>query len=74
MINNHQTELVKKLEEEGYLIDGTYDMEAAWEKVQNFIPNDKKIECNITIEIDNLLQKWGIKKLHNQWSLDFNCP
>ena len=66
MINNHQTELVKKLEEEGYLIDGTYDMEAAWEKVQNFIPNDKKIECNITIEIDNLLQKWGIKKLHNQ--------
>ena len=26
MVNDHQTELVKKLSEEGYLLDGTYNM------------------------------------------------
>lgn len=38
MANDHQTELVKKLANEGYILDGTYDMKAAWEKVSTFEP------------------------------------
>lgn len=60
MLNDHQTELVKKLSEEGYLVDGTYDMAAAWEKVQGFIPNEKNIECGIVPEIEKMLQVWGV--------------
>ena len=61
MLNDHQTELVKKLSEEGYLVDGTYDMASAWEKVQDFVPNEKKIECGIASEIEKLLLAWGVE-------------
>lgn len=60
MLNDHQTELVKKLAEEGYLVDGTYDMCDAWLKIQNFEPNQTPIECTIGKEIERLLDDWGI--------------
>lgn len=62
MVNDHQTELVKKLSEEGYLVDGTYDMASAWEKIQDFVPNDSPIECGIVNVIDKMLQGWEIKE------------
>ena len=63
MVNDHQTELVKKLSELGYLVDGTYDMEAAWEKVQSFSPNEERIDCGIIPEIEKILQTWDVDQI-----------
>jgi UDP-N-acetylglucosamine transferase subunit ALG13 len=38
MVDDHQTELVRKLSTEGYIIDGTYSLIEAWKKLENFIP------------------------------------
>lgn len=38
MIDDHQTELVRKLTEEGYILDGTYSLEDAWKKIPSFNP------------------------------------
>ena len=38
MADNHQTELVKKLTLDGYILDGTYSLSDAWLKAQNFVP------------------------------------
>ena len=35
MADNHQTELVKKLSDGGYIIDGTYSLVDAWPKLEN---------------------------------------
>lgn len=61
MIDNHQTELVKKLSEEGYILDGTYSLKDAWNKLPSFSP--RKYDFSNTIEetianwIDNDLIK-----------------
>ena len=46
MADDHQTELVKKLTLEGYILDGTYSLKNAWKKVATFEPrrNDFKNE------------------------------
>lgn len=38
MIDNHQTELAKKLSEEGYIIDGSISLKEAWKDLQKFTP------------------------------------
>lgn len=38
MVNNHQTEIVQKLCGEGYILDGTYSLEEAWNKLAFFTP------------------------------------
>lgn len=60
MLNDHQTELVRKLAEEGYLVDGTYDMCGAWSKIQTLESSQKPLECTIDKEIEKLLESWGI--------------
>lgn len=60
MLNDHQTELVKKLSEEGYLLDGTYDMRTAWQQIDTFVPSNKPIQCTIQNEIKKKLNDWGI--------------
>lgn len=47
MIDDHQTELVKKLTEEGYILDGTYSLKEAWEKIPGFTP--RKYDFSNTI-------------------------
>lgn len=60
MIDDHQTELCRKLSEEGYLIDGTYDMIEAWRKVQDFVPRRNDFICTLpqqlTKQIDMILK------------------
>lgn len=62
MVNDHQTELVKKLAKEGYILDGTYDMKAAWEKLPTFTPRKNDFHCEIGNRIEQLLNDWGIQK------------
>jgi UDP-N-acetylglucosamine transferase subunit ALG13 len=38
MVDDHQTELVKKLTSEGYIIDGTASLREAWNQLDSFTP------------------------------------
>lgn len=62
MINDHQTELVRKLSEGGYLLDGTYSIKEAWKKVTSFIPRKNDFHCEIAERIEQLLADWRISK------------
>lgn len=58
MADNHQTELVKKLSEGGYIIDGTYSLMEAWPKLDGFIPRGNDFQCNIVPVLDKWIQEW----------------
>ena len=58
MADNHQTELVKKLSEGGYIIDGTYSLIDAWPKLETFVPRHNDFECNIVPTLDNWISGW----------------
>lgn len=65
MINDHQTEIVKKLSSEGYIIDGTYSLIEAWEKLDDFVPRKNDFTCSIPRQIENILTDWGINTISN---------
>jgi UDP-N-acetylglucosamine transferase subunit ALG13 len=60
MIDNNQTELAKKLAEEGYIIDGTYSLVEAWKMLDTFSPRPcdftNMIVPNLKKYIDTLLR------------------
>lgn len=58
MADNHQTELIKKLSEGGYLIDGTYSLVEAWPKLQVFVPRGNDFECEIIEALDKYIGEW----------------
>lgn len=62
MVNDHQAELVKKLTEGGYLLDGTNDMKDAWRKLKDFTPRANDFTCGIPQRIEEMLDGWGIPK------------
>lgn len=61
MANDHQTELVKKLTEGGYILDGTYSISDAWKKLETFVPRKNDFVCTIADDIVGVLERWGIK-------------
>ena len=65
MINNHQTEIVKKLASEGYIIDGTYSLIEAWNKLDEFIPRKSDFTCSLPQQIENILTDWGLTTISN---------
>lgn len=58
MADNHQTELIKKLSEGGYLIDGTYSLVKAWHKLEGFIPRENDFKCEIVPTLDKWISNW----------------
>ena len=58
MLNDHQTELVRKLSEEGYILDGTYSIVNAWNELDSFIPRKCDFECTLPQEIGALIDNW----------------
>lgn len=58
MLNDHQTELVRKLTEGGYILDGTYSIIDAWKKLDGFTPRPNDFECSIPQEIMKLIDVW----------------
>ena len=58
MADNHQTELVKKLSEGGYIIDGTYSLIKAWSKLEGFTPRANDFKCEIVPVLDKLIANW----------------
>ena len=58
MADNHQTELVKKLSEGGYIIDGTYSLIKAWPQLEGFTPRTNDFKCEIVPVLDKLIANW----------------
>ena len=58
MVDDHQTELVKKLSEGGYIIDGTYSLIDAWAKIEGFEPRENDFNCEIIPRLKQLIDGW----------------
>ena len=58
MVNDHQTEIVKKLSEGGYILDGTNSIIDAWRQLDTFTPRPCDFECTLPQEIGKLIDKW----------------
>lgn len=58
MADNHQTELVKKLADGGYIIDGTYSLIDAWSKLEGFVPRENDFKCEIVPMLDKWIEEW----------------
>jgi UDP-N-acetylglucosamine transferase subunit ALG13 len=58
MTNDHQTELVKKLTEDGYILDGTYSIVDAWKKLDGFTPRECDFKCSLPQEIGKIIDNW----------------
>lgn len=56
MVDDHQTELTRKLSEEGYLIDGTYSLIDAWAKLDGFKPRINDFQCTIENELRDYIK------------------
>lgn len=61
MVNDHQTELVRKLTEEGYILDGTSSLIDAWDRLDSFVPRPNDFVCSIPQRIDEILMEWGVE-------------
>lgn len=58
MVNDHQTEIVKKLSDEGYILDGTHSVIDAWKKLEWFTPRTCDFECTLPMEIGTVIDGW----------------
>lgn len=58
MVDDHQTEIVKKLSEDGYILDGTYSLVDAWKKLDGFTPRPCDFSSTLVEEIGKQLDKW----------------
>lgn len=58
MVDDHQTEIVKKLSSDGHIVDGTYSIIKAWKQLEEFTPSPCKLENNLVKEIDKTIKEW----------------
>lgn len=58
MTNDHQTELVRKLSEDGYILDGTHSLIDAWKKLDGFNPRPCDFTNTLVEEIGKQLDNW----------------
>lgn len=56
MLNDHQLEIVKKLTEGGYIIDGTESLVNAWQKLQSFTPRTYDFENHVVERLDEYIK------------------
>ena len=57
MADNHQTELIKKLSEGGYIIDGTYSLVDAWPRLEGFVPRGNDFKNGIVAALDKYISE-----------------
>lgn len=58
MVNDHQLDIIRKLSEGGYILDGTNSIVEAWKKLDSFIPRPCDFECSLPEEIGKQIDKW----------------
>ena len=56
MMNDHQLEIVKKLTEGGYILDGTESLVEAWKKLDSFTPRPYDFESHVVEELDKFIE------------------
>lgn len=54
MIDDHQTELTRKLAEDGYILDGTNSIISAWKKLDSFTPRKNDFVCTIPEVLESI--------------------
>lgn len=62
MVNDHQVELVRKLTQEGYILDGTHSLIDAWDKLATFVPRKNDFVCTLPHRIEQILKEWGLNE------------
>lgn len=62
MVNDHQLEIVKKLSDDGYIIDGTNSLSEAWEKIASFSPRPFDFENELPSCIQTQIEQWLTSK------------
>ena len=58
MVDNQQLELVEKLAKDGYLLDGSYSLKEAWQKLHDFIPRSNDFKCTLPSVIGKYIDNW----------------
>ncbi len=58
MVDDHQIEIVRKLSNEGYIIDGTHSIREAWKKIEAFTPRGCDFQNSLPIVIEKQLDEW----------------
>lgn len=58
MVDDHQTEIVKKLSKDGYILDGTHSLIDAWKKLDDFNPRPCDFSNTLVEEIGKQLDNW----------------
>ncbi len=58
MVNDHQVEIVKKLSEEGYILDGTHSLSESWKRLDDFKPREFDFCCTLPEEIEQQVDGW----------------
>ena len=56
MMNDHQLEIVKKLTDEGYILDGTESLVDAWKQLDVFTPRPYDFESHVVEELDKYIE------------------
>jgi len=56
MMNDHQLEIVKKLTDGGYILDGTDSLSSAWKQLEGFSPRAYDFENNVVEALDNYIK------------------
>lgn len=67
MIDNHQLELVKKLSQGGYIIDGTSSLLTAWEQVDLFTPRPYDFINDLPKFIKGQIDMWLCNTVHQSY-------
>ena len=58
MVNDHQTEIVRKLAGEGCILDGTNSIIDVWKQLDTFSPRPCDFECTLPQEIGKQIDEW----------------
>ncbi len=58
MIDDHQLELLDKLVEGGYILDGTESLEDAYKKIPDFIPRSNDFKNDIEESLTEAINGW----------------
>lgn len=58
MVDNHQEEIVLKLAQDGYLLDGTQSILNAWLSIDNFKPKKLTLHNDLPSIIESQIRNW----------------
>lgn len=59
MVDDHQTELVRKLSEEGCILDGTRSLQEVWSRLGSFTPRSGTMTCTVSETIAGMAPAGG---------------